>query len=70
MIDNQMCFSQSTQKLPLKLMDKQVHWLLRHAIKQGPNFVSQCCKLHSENRELIIMFHVKSFPFFYVCLAL
>ena len=66
MIGNQVCFSQLTQELPLELVDEQVHQLLRHAIKQGPDFVSQGCKLHSENRELIIMLHVKSFPFFHV----
>ena len=70
MIDNQVCFSQSIQKLSLKLMNKQVHWLFKHVIKQGFNFVSQCCKLHLENRELIIMFHAKSFLFFYVSFAL
>ena len=70
MIGDQVCFSQLAQKLSLKLMDKQVHWLLKHIIKQGLNFVSQSCKLHPENRELIIMLHAESFPFFYVYLTL
>ena len=70
MIGNQVCFDQSTQKLPLKLVDKQVHWLLKHAIKQGFNLASQSCKLHSKNRELVIMLHVKSFPFFHVSFVL
>ena len=51
-------------------MNKQVHWLLRHIIKQGFNFMSQSYKFHPENRELIIMLHMKSFPFFYVCFTL
>ena len=70
MIDNQMHFSQPTQKLPLKLADKQVQQLPRHIIKQSFNLASQNCKLHPENRELIIMFYVKSLPFFHVSLAL
>ena len=70
MIGNQVCFSQLTQKFPSELVDKQVHWLLRHVIKQGFNLVSQSCKLHPENRKLIIMLHAESFPFFYVDLAL
>ena len=51
-------------------MDKQIQWLLRHVIKQGSNFVSQSCKLHPENRELIIMLHVESLSFFYVSFIL
>ena len=32
--------------------------------------MSQSCKLHSENRELIIMLHAESFPLFHVNFAL
>ena len=63
-IGNQVCFNQLTWKLSLKLMNKQVQWLLRHIIKQGFNLVNQSCKLHSKNRKLIIILHVKSFSFF------
>ena len=70
MIGNQMHFSQLTQKFSSELTDKQIQWLLRYIMKQSFNFVSQSCKLHSENRELIIMLHAESFPFFHVNLTL
>ena len=70
MIGDQMCFSQSTQKLPLKLADKQVHWLLKHIVKQSFNLMSQGCKLHLKNKELVIMFHAESFSFFHVSFTL
>ena len=70
MIDNQVYFSQLTQKFPLELADKQVHWLLRYIIKQSPNFANQCCKLHSKDRELIIMLYAENFPLFHVYLVL
>ena len=66
MISNQVCLSQPAWELPLELMDKQIQQLLKHAVKQGPNFASQSCKLHSENRKLIIMLHAENFPFFHV----
>ena len=65
-----MHFSQLTQKLSSELTDKQIHWLLKHIIKQNFNFMNQSCKLHPENKELIIMLHVKNFPFFHICLIL
>ena len=70
MISNQVCFSQSIQKFFLKLVNKQIYWLLRYVIKQDFNFANQSCKLHLKNKKLIIMFHVKSFSFFHVSLAL
>ena len=69
-ISNQMSFSQLVQKLPLKLTDKQIQWLLRYVVKQDFNLISQSCELHSENRELIIILHTKSFSFFYISLTL
>ena len=70
MIGNQVHFGQLIQKFLLKLADKQVHWLLKHIIKQGFNFTNQNCKLHSENRKLIIMLYAENFSFFYICLTL
>ena len=70
MVSNQMCFSQSAQKLSSKLTDEQIQQLLRHVVKQDFNFASQSCKLHSENRKLIIMLHTERFSFFHVSFIL
>ena len=69
-ISNQMCFNQLTWKLSLKLANKQIQQLLRHIVKQGFNFVNQNCKLHSENRKLIIIFYAENLSFFHVSFAL